>query len=415
MEHTAEIISVGTEILLGNIVNTDAADVAAMLSELGINTYYHTVVGDNPDRLKAAVEIAKSRADIIITSGGLGPTCDDLTKQTLAAAFGKKLIFHPEEADKVRAFFTERNLEMTENNLSQAYFPEGCTILENTCGTAPGCAFEAEGQHVVMLPGPPGELRAMLRGAALKYLRSLSGESLYSHNIMIFGMGESSVESRLSGLMNSLENPTLAPYAKTAEVRLRVTAKAASEAEAEELMKPVIEKVYAEVGDYIYGVDVDSLEEAAFKLLREKGLRFCSAESCTGGLIAKRITDIPGASSVFDGGVVSYTNDVKAGLLGVPREVLEQYGAVSEPVARAMAEGALKVMGSDIALAATGVAGPDKDENGNEVGTVFVALASKNVTICRHLKLGNNRERVRTSAAHNAFDMLRRYLLGQGD
>ena len=410
MKHRAEILSVGTEILLGNIVNTDAADIAAALSELGIDTYYHTVVGDNPARLRAAVEIARSRADILITSGGLGPTTDDLTKQTLAAAFGKKLVFHPEEAEKIRARFRDMGREMTENNLRQAELPEGCTVFENSCGTAPGCAFESEGVRVLMLPGPPVELRAMLRLSAVPYLRALSEEQLYSHNIMIFGMGESAVEARLRELMDSLENPTLAPYAKTGEVRLRVTAKAKSEAEAEALMAPVLEKVRAAVGDVIYGLDVESLEAACFPLLKARGLTLCSAESCTGGLIAKRMTDIPGASAVFKGGVVSYWSEVKAGVLGVPQALLDEYGAVSEPVARAMAEGARKLLGTDFALSTTGVAGPDRDERGNEVGTVYVALATPTGTLCRLTNCGKERERVRTVAAHHAFDMLLRWL-----
>ena len=410
MEYTAEIISVGTELLLGNIVNTDAADVAAALSELGINTYYHTVVGDNPQRLKAAVEIAKSRADIIITTGGLGPTYDDLTKQTLAAAFGKKLIFHADEAEKIRGYFAKMGRTMTDNNLQQAELPEGCTILDNTCGTAPGCAFEAEGKHVIMLPGPPKELRAMLRGAAVPYLQKLSDAQLYSKNIMIFGMGESAVESRLRDYMNSLTNPTLAPYAKTGEVLLRVTAKAESESEAEAMIAPVIEKVYEAVGEYIYGVDVDSLEAAAFSLLKERGLTMASAESCTGGLIAKRITDVPGASSVFRGTVVSYATEVKADVLGVPADMLDEYGAVSEPVACAMAEGVRRLMKSDIAVSTTGVAGPDKDDRGNEVGTVYIALATAGGTVCQKFNCGNDRDRVRTVAAHNAFDMIRRLL-----
>ena len=410
MKHRAEILSVGTEILLGNIVNTDAADIAAALAELGIDCYYQTVVGDNPARLRAAVELASSRADILITSGGLGPTTDDLTKQTIAEAFGKKLVFHPEEAEKIRRRMAEIGREMTPNNLRQAELPEGCTVFENSCGTAPGCAFEAGGTRVLMLPGPPSELRAMLYLSAVPYLRALSAEKLYSHNIMIFGMGESAVEYRLRELMDSLENPTLAPYAKTGEVRLRLTAKAESEAEAEALMAPVLEKVRAAVGDVIYGVDVPSLEAAAFALLKERGLTLCAAESCTGGLIAKRLTDLAGVSAVFKGGVVSYWSEVKAGVLGVPQALLDEYGAVSEPVARAMAEGARRLMGADYALSTTGVAGPDRDERGNEVGTVYVALAGPEGTSCRLTRCGKERERVRTVAAHHAFDMLLRRL-----
>ena len=354
--------------------------------------------------------LASSRADILITSGGLGPTTDDLTKQTIAEAFGKKLVFHPEEAEKIRRRMAEIGREMTPNNLRQAELPEGCTVFENSCGTAPGCAFEAGGTRVLMLPGPPSELRAMLYLSAVPYLRALSAEKLYSHNIMIFGMGESAVEYRLRELMDSLENPTLAPYAKTGEVRLRLTAKAESEAEAEALMAPVLEKVRAAVGDVIYGVDVPSLEAAAFALLKERGLTLCSAESCTGGLIAKRLTDLAGGSAVFKGGVVSYWSEVKAGVLGVPQALLDEYGAVSEPVARAMAEGARRLMGADFALSTTGVAGPDRDERGNEVGTVYVALAGPEGTSCRLTRCGKERDRVRTVAAHHAFDMLLRRL-----
>ena len=260
MAYTAEIIGVGTEILLGNIANTDAQDISRSLSEIGINVYFHTVVGDNPERLKQAVAIARERADIIITTGGLGPTYDDLTKQTLAEAFGKKLVFHEEEAQKIRDFFKTRlkNMEMTENNLQQAYLPEDCTIFHNGVGTAPGCAFEDGGTHVLMLPGPPRECRAMVKSCVLPYLTALSDAQIYSHNIHVFGMGESSVESRLRDMMTSMENPTLAPYAKDSEVLLRLTAKARSKDEAEAMMSPVLDKVRDILGDIIYGVDTDS-------------------------------------------------------------------------------------------------------------------------------------------------------------
>ena len=224
MTYTAEIIGVGTELLLGGTVNTDAQDVSQLLSELGINVFFHTVVGDNPARLKQAVEIAKGRADIIITTGGLGPTYDDLTKQTLAEAFGKKLIFHEDVANQIREFFTKRlrSAKMTDNNLRQAELPEGCVILENGVGTAPGCAFEVDGKHVLMLPGPPRECRAMLESGVAPYLKNLSEAEIHSHNIHIFGLGESAVEEKLLSLMENLHNPTLAPYAKDGEVMLRM-------------------------------------------------------------------------------------------------------------------------------------------------------------------------------------------------
>lgn len=414
MSHTVEILSVGTELLLGNIANTDAQTLSQGLSELGLNVYYHTVVGDNPQRAREAVAIAKKRADIIITTGGLGPTCDDLTKNVLAEAFGKKLVFDEESAQRIRAHFAKINRPMTDNNLQQAMLPEGCTILPNDWGTAPGCAFQAEGVHVIMLPGPPSECRPMFQYRAKPYLMSLSEGVIASHTLKLFGIGESAMEAQLREQMNAMSNPTLAPYAKEGECELRVTAKAPTDTEAQALLKPTVEQVKALFGPKVYGVDVSSLEEVVEGLLREKGLTIGAAESCTGGLIAKRLTDVAGASQVFKGGIVSYTNEVKAGVLGVPQHLLEQFGAVSDQVAAAMAQGARRVLDCDIALATTGVAGPDKDDWDNEVGTMFVAIATPEGTHVRPLKLGNRpvRARLRTQTAHHAFDLARRYLTG---
>ena len=414
MSHTVEILSVGTELLLGNIVNLDAQILSQELSKLGLNVYWHTVVGDNPQRAREAVAIAKQRADVIITTGGLGPTCDDLTKNVLAEAFGKKLVFDEGSAQRIRSYFTRTKRPMTENNLQQAMLPEGCTVLENDWGTAPGCAFEADGCHVVMLPGPPSECRPMFLYRAMPYLQQLSEGTIVSHTLKLFGIGESSMEAQLRDQMNAMSNPTLAPYAKEGECELRVTAKAATEAEAQALLRPTVEEVKALFGSKVYGVDVPSLEYVVLEGLKARGLTLGVAESCTGGLMAKRITDIPGASQVFLGGVVSYTNQVKARALGVPQHLLEQFGAVSPEVAQAMAQGARQALGCDIALAATSVAGPDKDEWDNEVGTMFVAIATAEGTHVRPLKLGNRpvRERLRIQTASHAFDLARRYLSG---
>ena len=414
MPHTVEILSVGTELLLGNIANTDAQMLSQGLSELGLNVYYHTVVGDNPQRAREAVDIAKQRADIIITTGGLGPTCDDLTKNALADAFGKKLVFDQDSADRIRSYFDRVGRPMTENNLQQAMLPEGCTILPNDWGTAPGCAFYADGVHVIMLPGPPSECRPMFQYRAKPYLLSLSEGVIASHTLKLFGIGESSMEAQLREQMNAMSNPTLAPYAKEGECELRVTAKAATDEEAQALLKPTVEQIKALFGSKVYGVDVSSLEEVVESLLKEKGLTLGVAESCTGGLMAKRLTDIPGSSQVFKGGIVSYTNEVKAGVLGVPQHLLDQLGAVSAEVALAMAEGARRVLGCDIALSSTGVAGPDKDEWDHEVGTMFVAIATPDGSYVRPLQLGNRpvRARLRTQTAHYAFDLARRYLAG---
>lgn len=412
MSHTAELIAVGTELLLGSIANTDAQMISRELSALGINVYYHTVVGDNPDRVKAAVEIAKNRADLLITTGGLGPTCDDLTKNALAAAFGKELVFDEGSAARIRAYFDKVGRPMTDNNLQQAWLPEGCTVLENDWGTAPGCAFQAEGTTVVMLPGPPRECAAMLKHRVAPYLASLSDGAIVSRTLKLFGIGESSMEARLRDRMNAMQNPTLAPYAKEGECELRITAKADTEAEARAMLDPVEADLRKEFGDLIYGVDVNSLEERVSQLLREKGLTLSTAESCTGGLVAKRMTDLAGASEVFRGGVVSYTNEVKRDVLGVPQELLDRYGAVSAPVAAAMAAGARRVTGSGLAVAVTGVAGPDPDDRGNPVGLVYLALTDGGHTWVQENRAGGTRGRVRTMAAHTALDLVRRYLTG---
>jgi len=415
MELSAEIIGVGTELLLGNTVNTDARDISEGLSELGINVYYHTVVGDNPSRLRLAVEIAKRRADIIITTGGLGPTCDDLTKQVLAECFGKKLVFHEDEAETIRSYF-EKSLhktDITDNNMNQAMLPEGCAVFHNEWGTAPGCAFRGDGKHVIMLPGPPKECVSMFKNCAVPYLKELSDSEILSHSIRIFGMGESAVEDRLRDKMLELKNPTLAPYAKEGEVMLRVTAKADSIEAAEEMMKPVIEMVRETLGDVIYAIDEDNLESVVLRILSEKNLTVSAAESCTGGLLQKRITDIPGASKAFPGGFITYSNETKSGLLGLPEELLEKDGAVSQAAARAMAEAVKARLSTDFGIGITGVAGPDPDERGNEVGTVFLALAAFDGTYSREFHLGADRSRIRTMAANHALDMLRRYLTGE--
>ncbi|MCI9506519.1 MAG: competence/damage-inducible protein A [Oscillospiraceae bacterium] len=415
MSHTAELIAVGTELLLGNIANTDAQMISQGLSALGITVHNHTVVGDNPERLADALEIARRRADIIITTGGLGPTYDDLTKQTICKTFGRELELHQDILDEISRWFeTKMGKKMPANNIQQAMLPVNCTIFDNPVGTAPGCAFEEGGVHVLMLPGPPFECRFMFENRAVPYLEKLTDGVIVSHEIRIFGMGESSVEEKLYETMTKLANPTLAPYAKPNEVMLRATAKADTPEAAEELLQPLVAQVQETLGDVVYGVDVESLEEVVSALLKKDRLTLSAAESCTGGLIAKRITDLPGASEVFRGGIVSYTNGVKAGALGVPEAVLEESGAVSEPVARAMAEGCRRVCGSDLAVSVTGVAGPDSDDRGTEVGTVFIALASDSGTICRRFSCGKGRgrDRVRTSAAQYAFDMIRRFLLG---
>ncbi len=408
----AEILSVGTELLLGNVANTDARDLSEKLAKIGINVFWHTVVGDNPERLMQCVDIARFRADLIITTGGLGPTCDDLTKEILARSFGLELVFHEDEAEELKAVFAAHGGDhpFTENNLRQMYLPEGCTVFHNNWGTAPGCAFEKDGVHVLMLPGPPGEMNAMFDHCALPYLRSLNGETILSHQLRMFGIGESPMEEKLRDMMEGLRNPTLAPYAKPGECLVRVTAKAETEEECEAMMEPVIREVRERIGDYIYGMDVESMQEMVLALLKEKGVTLSAAESCTGGLLAKRLTDLPGASQVFRGGVTVYTEEAKTILLGIKPKFIAENGVVSAAVAAKMAKRVRKLLGSDLGVGITGWAGPD----GEERGLIFVALAWKGESVVRQLHCGSRtpRDRARILAVNNAFDMVRRHLNG---
>ncbi len=413
MSHTAELIAVGTELLLGNIANTDAQMISEGLSQLGINVYYHTVVGDNPQRVRQAVEIARQRADILITTGGLGPTCDDLTKVAIAQAFGKELVFHQESAQRIRDRFAAMGRPITENNYQQAMIPQGAVVLPNDWGTAPGVAFQAEGTHVILLPGPPRECEMMFRYRAVPYLKQLADGVIVSRTVKTFGIGESAVEAQLRELMNALHNPTLAPYAKPTGTELRITAHAGTEEEALALIAPVEQQVKDRLGDKVIGVDVGSLEEVCLALLKEKKCTVGTAESCTGGLVAKLLTDLPGSSAVFQGGIVSYSNSVKAGALGVPYDLLDRYGAVSPQVAEAMALGAREALGCDIALSTTGVAGPDPDDRGNPVGLVYLGLAWAGGCHVATYQGGRvERERIRRQSAQTALDLLRRHLTG---
>ena len=408
MPHQAEILAVGTELLLGSIANTNAQFLSELLASAGIDVLYHTAVGDNPRRLRQAVEIARGRCDLLVFTGGLGPTYDDMTKETVAEAFGLALEYHPEVMEEIQRYFDHVfHRPMPACNRRQAMLPQGCTVLHNPVGTAPGCILTVEGVTAVLLPGVPHECRYLAEHALLPWLQGCSGGVICSHDLRVFGLTEPRVQELLGDLMDRAENPSLAPYAKPGEVMLRLTAKGESPQDCQERMAPLFREVRSRLGDCLYGVDVSSLEEVVITRLRQKGLTLSAAESCTGGLIAKRLTDVPGASAVFLGGVVSYTNAVKTGVLGV---LLEQYGAVSEPAARAMAEGVRRLTGSDLAVSVTGLAGPDGDDRGNPVGTVYLGLSLPGETLVRRLALGGDRPRIRLLAASTALDMIRRHL-----
>ena len=414
---TAEILCVGTEILLGDIVNTNAQYIAKELALIGIDVYRQSVVGDNPDRLRESLALALSRADTVLMTGGLGPTYDDLTKETTAAYFGRKMEMHEPSLRQIEEFYARTGRTMTPNNRKQAMMPERAVVFPNSCGTAPGLAIEGEGEQAgktaIMMPGPPREMKAMMRESVLPYLMKQSDHTLVSRNVHIFGLGESLVEDKLHDLMEELRNPTLAPYAKDGEVLLRVTASVRDKAEADALIDPVVEKIRAVIGDAIYGIDEGNLQNALVQTLRRKHLTVATAESCTAGLVASRIAEIPGASEVFGYGVTTYANEAKMKLLGVAEETLRAHGAVSAETACEMASGVRALAGADIGVSVTGIAGPDGGSAEKPVGLVYVGVATEAGVHAVKLNLARNyrtgmRQYIRYVASSNAlFQALR--------
>lgn len=395
---------------MGDILNTDAQFLSIELARLGISVIHQSTVGDNRERLLAQLKEAADRSDIIILSGGLGPTPDDLTKEVCCEFFGKKMFLHEPTVEKIKTYFSTKGMKMAQNNLKQAMLPKDCVIFPNDNGTAPGMAIEKDGVHILVLPGPPRELKPMFRNCAVPYLMQFSDRIIVSHNIRTFGIGESLMAERVNDLFDA-ENPTVAPYAKDGEALLRVTAMARTKEEAENLCKPVINEIKNRLDGFVYGVDYTCIEEAVIEKLKEKHMKVATAESCTGGLIAKRITDVPGASEVFDCGIISYANEIKHRVLGVSEDDLNKYGAVSEPVARQMAQGALKVSGADIAVSVTGIAGPDSDSTNKPVGLVYIGLADRDNVWVRELRTSRkDRSYNRYVSASNALNMIRLYI-----
>lgn len=412
-QRSAEILCIGTEILMGDIVNTNAAYIAKELAGLGINVYHQSVVGDNPQRLREALELAFSRADIVITTGGLGPTYDDLSKETIAAFFGRELVMDQESLHRIECHFLRQNRPMTENNKKQAMMPQGCIIFPNNNGTAPGCAIEGTGEQqgktAIMMPGPPREMKPMFEESVKPFLLKDSDTRLVSHTMHFFGIGESMLESLLRDLMEHSLNPTVAPYAKTGEVQLRVTARVQNGEDAEALLQPVMEKIKEQVGGYLYGIDVGDLQTAAVHALKVNGLHVAVAESCTGGYVAKRLTDVSGASEVFECGVVTYSNRMKHQLLGVSQQTLDTFGAVSEETAREMAAGVRRLSGAEIGISVTGNAGPEPSE-GKEVGLVYIGVDSLEMSRVFMLQVNRRdqdaRETIRYLASSHALSLI---------
>lgn len=407
----AELLMVGTELLLGQTVDTNASFIAEKLAEAGVNVYFKTTVGDNRPRLVAALSAALLRADVVITSGGLGPTEDDLTRDAVAGALGLDLIEDEEALAQIEKWFRSHARAMAKSNRKQALMPEGATVLQNDRGTAPGFIVRALDKAVVCLPGVPHEMRAMLTESVLPYLREHYDleATLYSRILRFTGIGESDLEQRLVDLFRSA-NPTVAPYASLGEVKLRLTARAEDRTEAENMFAPVEQEIRRRVGEYMYGTEDDTLEAVVGKTLQQHGRTVGTAESCTGGLVAKRLTDVPGSSAWFPGGVVAYGNDAKKRLLNVPEDVLERHGAVSPETAAAMAEGAARLFDADYGLGVTGIAGPGGGSEEKPVGLVYVAVAGPEGVQTRRLLFGGERAHIRRRASQSALDLLRRQI-----
>ncbi|MDO4284760.1 MAG: competence/damage-inducible protein A [Eubacteriales bacterium] len=404
----AEIITVGTEILLGNIVNTNAAYLAEQCARIGLSCYYQETVGDNAERLAQTIRTALGRADIIVLCGGLGPTEDDLTKETAAQVMGRPLHEDAGTIAAMRAYFERRGIPFTPNNAKQALIPEGSVILENPNGTAPGVIIEGEGNtRIVLLPGPPGELRPMFETSVLPYLKRMNPEHLVSRTIKESGIGESIAETMLQDLIDGQTNPTIATYAKVGEVHIRLTAKADSPEEAGRLIDPVEREICERFGDAVYTDREDvTLEGAVVAMLRERGMTLSTAESCTGGMLAQRLTGVPGVSSLYAGGFVTYTCGEKHRMLGVPKELLREKGAISKKTARAMAAGAAKRTHTDVALSVTGNAGPEPSED-KPVGLVYIGCSVNGRTWARKCRFSGNRQKIRECATAEALTFLR--------
>ena len=395
---------------MGQVVNTDAQFIAQRLAPLGFQVFYHTTVGDNVKRLTAVVHQAVERSDVVVFTGGLGPTDDDLTKETVASALGLTVELIPEEAERLKKHFETRGYEFTPNNLKQASFPKSARILPNAFGTAPGCIMTAENKTAILLPGPPRELFPMFQNHVMPYLEQLSGNKLYSRELRIFGKGESTITYELRDIIENQTNPTVAPYVKTGEVSLRVTALCQNEAEGEAIARPMIGEILSRLGDIVYSTVGESLPETCARMLTDDQQTLAIAESCTGGLIASEFVAIPGCSRFLLEGCVTYSDAAKVARLGVRQETLDRFGAVSEPCAREMAEGMLRSSGASYALASTGYAGPDGGTEENPVGTVYLALARQGETLVKRIQLFGERARIREIASLHAFDMLRRKL-----
>lgn len=405
---SVSIVSIGTEILLGEITNTNSQFLAVELANLGINVFEMVTIGDNRQRLLEYFKHALKKYDIVIATGGLGPTVDDISKETACEFFGLTPVINEEQLEYIRKIFARYGRPMTDNNIKQAKFPENAVILKNRLGSAPGCILEKEGKKIILLPGPPNEMKQMFEREVKPILLQLTDSVMYSEIVKVCGLGESAMEEMVRDIIDEAVNPTVAPYAKTGECRLRVTAKAENIEIAKELVSPVVKKLVERLGDNVYTVGNQTLAEVVVKKLIERKLVITGAESCTGGLITSMLVDCPGVSAVLHESFVTYSNDSKIWLLGVSPGTLEKFGAVSIECAREMAEGLAKRSGADVAFAVTGIAGPDGGSEEKPVGTVCFALCYKGKTVSEMKRFNGDRTNIRTRASIFMLDMIRR-------
>ncbi len=409
---TVELISVGTEILLGNIVNTNAAYLAEKCASLGLSCFYQSVVGDNESRLIEAIDQAVKRSDIVILSGGLGPTQDDMTKEVATKVLGKKLVEDEHSKQLITEYFARLGRDITDNNWKQAMVPEGAIVLDNDNGTAPGIIIETENCSVILLPGPPAELIPMFEKDVIPYIKNLMPGIIFSRTVKISGIGESRVETMIRDLIEGQTNPTIAPYAKTGEVHIRVTAKAEDENAAKKLIKPVVKELKGRFEEYIYSTEDDvTLEKSVVDLLAANGLTVSCAESCTGGMLSARLINVAGVSDVYKSGYITYSNKAKRRILGVKKSLLDKNGAVSREVAKAMAEGVAEVAKADVAVAITGIAGPDGGTKDKPVGLVYIACTVKDKITVEEYRFTGNRSKVRESSVSAALGLMRKCIL----
>ena len=414
---TVELISVGTEILMGNIVNSNTQFLAEKCAMLGFDLFFQVTVGDNYDRMMSVVRQALSRSDILILTGGLGPTEDDLTKEVCADAFGMPLVEDAHTREHLKEFFRNNIYRhIPDNNWKMATVPQGALVLDNANGMAPGLILEKEGKTAILLPGPPNELYPMFSGQVFPYLQQKQNAVLVSSMVKICGYGESQVEDMILDLIDAQTNPTIATYAKTAEVHLRITARAGNREDAEALIEPVLEEISRRFKEKIYTTDEKvSLEMAVVELLKKHKLTMSTAESCTGGMVAAKLVNVSGVSQVFMQGMVTYSNEAKMRLLGVKEETLKAYGAVSGQTAAEMAAGGAAMSRTDVCVAITGLAGPDGGTDKKPVGLVYMACCLKGKVTVREYHFKGNRDKIREQSMMKALDLVRLCILEQGD